>query len=212
MPEMLSSMLRPVRGRDQSKGVFNREEDVIWGEVRGGQQGQAQAQGLFSAEAVHAAEDDKVDYVFEDDDNDNDYSPPDDSDLLPAGEEQPRGLKIRMSGMLKAARTVQRIQVSYATTSKRVNVSKLKKDIWSHLDASIGAPPAADASRDQQDSSLSSSVSFHEVMDEVAREQQQSDVTVSFYFICLLHLANEKNLVITGCEAMDDLVVGCDCE
>jgi hypothetical protein len=36
------------------------------------------------------------------------------------------------------------------------------------------------------------STSFQSLINNIASKQSQSDVTVSYYFICLLHLANEK--------------------
>jgi len=33
------------------------------------------------------------------------------------------------------------------------------------------------------------------------------NLSVSIMFVCLLHLANEKNLVIKGSEAMNDLMI-----
>ena len=35
-------------------------------------------------------------------------------------------------------------------------------------------------------------LSFQDLVSEIANGQKQSDVTISYYFICLLHLANEK--------------------
>jgi condensin complex subunit 2 len=99
------------------------------------------------------------------------------------------------------------VYARYATTSKRVNVGKLKKDIWGHLDEHIKAKAAilldsadkVDVEKTREgekecalDGDDAATLSFQEVVSEVAREQQQSDITVSFYFICLLHLANEK--------------------
>jgi hypothetical protein len=35
-------------------------------------------------------------------------------------------------------------------------------------------------------------LSFQDVINDISHEQGQKDVSLSFYFICLLHLANEK--------------------
>lgn len=42
--------------------------------------------------------------------------------------------------------------------------------------------------------------------------QQMSDISTSFGFICLLHLANEKGLVIENVEDWTDLTVRKDFE
>jgi condensin complex subunit 2 len=41
----------------------------------------------------------------------------------------------------------------------------------------------------------------------VYAEDTMKDISVSFCFICLLHLANEKNLKITGEQTLSDLTV-----
>ena len=38
-------------------------------------------------------------------------------------------------------------------------------------------------------------------------EKKADDISVSFYFICLLHLANERNLKIEGSQDLANLVV-----
>ena len=51
-------------------------------------------------------------------------------------------------------------------------------------------------------------LSFQELVCDIANEEKcQKDVTVSFYFICLLHLANEKTLKIEGSPLMNDLII-----
>lgn len=80
---------------------------------------------------------------------------------------------------------------SYAKVSKRVNVHKLKTDVWSNIQETLveqEKAPAAKAS-----SSEKKELSFqHLVQDLSSSESQQKDVTISYYFICLLHLANEN--------------------
>ena len=45
--------------------------------------------------------------------------------------------------------------------------------------------------RDRQ-SLCSEEISFQDLVCDISGEQRQKDVTLPFYFICLLHLANEK--------------------
>ena len=55
------------------------------------------------------------------------------------------------------------------------------------------------------------SMSFQRLVNTVASSQKQKEVTLSFYFICLLHLANEKTLRITDDkEALDELTISSD--
>ena len=54
-------------------------------------------------------------------------------------------------------------------------------------------------------------MSFQKLVNTVAKTQKQKEVTLSFYFICLLHLANEKSLKITDDKInLDDLIVSGD--
>ena len=51
------------------------------------------------------------------------------------------------------------------------------------------------------------SVSFKECIADIAVNQKQKEATVSFYFICLLHLANEKTLHIDDQTDLADLTI-----
>ena len=91
----------------------------------------------------------------------------------------------------------------YATVAKRVNVKKLKTDLWGRLDSSLAGPlrAAADSTENAAPHTKSAAVkaveaadklSFQAVVNDISLKQEQKDVSLSFYFICLLHLANEK--------------------
>jgi condensin complex subunit 2 len=103
---------------------------------------------------------------------------------------------------------------SYATIAKRVNVKKLKTDIWAHIDelptaSSLPAPANEDTentrpsnrrrSADDEDGHKKKSaipdeakMSFQDLVRDISVQKNQKDATLPFYFICLLHLANEK--------------------
>ena len=49
----------------------------------------------------------------------------------------------------------------------------------------------ASRKRDRQ-SLCNEEMSFQDLVCDISGEQRQKDVTLPFYFICLLHLANEK--------------------
>jgi condensin complex subunit 2 len=53
-------------------------------------------------------------------------------------------------------------------------------------------------------------LSFKEMVTDISENQEQKEVSLSFYFICLLHLANEKTLTIKGTQGMDDLIISKD--
>ena len=131
--------------------------------------------------------------------------------------------------------TVEKIDIGFATTAKRVNVKKLKTDIWSHIneELEVAASPLASQKQGGNDdeneenetpnvggshkrvsvdkkggAGAGDALSFQELVCDIANEEKcQKDVTVSFYFICLLHLANEKTLKIEGSPLMNDLII-----
>jgi hypothetical protein len=97
----------------------------------------------------------------------------------------------------------------YAKVSKRVNIQRLKTDIWGNIRSAL---PAADQDHDGHDtenhqpsavprpdklSGVSTgdreALSFQSMISDLAAgdEVRQRDVSLPFYFICLLHLANE---------------------
>ena len=81
--------------------------------------------------------------------------------------------------LLACGRKVDKVQIAYATRAKKVDVRKLKAQMWRDVEAT----PESD---------------FAAVVNRVGAQQRQSDVTMPFYFICLLHLCNEKTLALNA--------------
>lgn len=92
--------------------------------------------------------------------------------------------------------------------SKRVNIQRLKADIWGNIRATLpNVDPTAITSTAQENAPASTAptlnktssataeggMSFQTMIADLAAgdEVRQRDVTLPFYFICLLHLANE---------------------
>lgn len=87
-----------------------------------------------------------------------------------------------------------------------MNVRKLKHDIWEQLDTKLIDPqdsqnaenchpnqltsPVSDMLR--KNSVKTSCLSFKSMVADMSINQTQKEATLPFYFICLLHLANEK--------------------
>ena len=113
----------------------------------------------------------------------------------------------------------------YAKVSKRVNIQRLKIDIWSNLSSQL--PVEADPVRKlfvffaflttfifnslrfpiflfqatPPHRPPQQQLSFQEIITEIAGEDggaRQQDVTLPFYFICLLHLANEHVSILVS--------------
>jgi condensin complex subunit 2 len=78
----------------------------------------------------------------------------------------------------------------YDKVSKRVNVHKLKGDISQHLHTKLA--PITTVEEAKETVTVAKNLSFQEMVQELSENMQQKDVTISYYFICLLHLANEQ--------------------
>jgi len=121
---------------------------------------------------------------------------------------------------------VERIAVRHATRSKKVDVKELKHHIWTELatlqqappnDQSLPAPPAGAADEDAAVSPPTPAVeaserAFSDVVARVeeAHQDEQEGVTCSYYFICVLHLANEHGLKLEGLEDLSDFTISDD--
>ena len=78
-----------------------------------------------------------------------------------------------------------------------MDVRALKESLWNSME------PIQRASNEQH-------VSFQDViadMPSVSDAGRSEDLSVHLCFICLLHLANEHGLAVTGTDALDQLVV-----
>ncbi|KAI8145640.1 condensin complex subunit 2/barren [Fennellomyces sp. T-0311] len=113
---------------------------------------------------------------------------------------------------------VKPLYVNYARTAKRVDVKRLKDNIWKALTLAKAdsSPPNENANMDM----VSGIQRFTDILQELRKmytAKAMKDISVPFCFICLLHLANERNLTIsrpTGDGGMaddddpDDFVLG----
>eukprot|EP01084_Bolivina_argentea_P170376 295252_1 len=124
------------------------------------------------------------------------------------------------NGLLQVPRRAQKLEVSCSRKEKRVDVRKLKKDLWQHIDTTMctatsestltagECPPegedkseklpplATGTTRDVQ--SQPEALAFSAMLGDVSLKEEQAGVTVPYYFLCLLHLANEKGLRLEG--------------
>ncbi|GAV55240.1 hypothetical protein ZYGR_0AS05640 [Zygosaccharomyces rouxii] len=86
-------------------------------------------------------------------------------------------------------------KVNYARVSKKVDVRKLKDNLWKAV-----------TSLQKENKSLN----FTNVAREVGgsySEEAQREISTSFCFICLLHLANEHGLQIESSPTYEDLII-----
>ncbi len=117
-------------------------------------------------------------------------------------------------------RKVEKININYATVAKKVDVRRLKQDLWAELEEKTArvAPEVVDTEGEDEQCRIDDKapstfepqfVSFKETVDNMEKAQSQNDVTVSFYFICCLHLANEKGLKLDS-TGLEDFLISLD--
>ncbi|KAL2884840.1 Condensin complex subunit 2 [Ceratocystis lukuohia] len=117
--------------------------------------------------------------------------------------------------------------VQYARVAKKVDVRRLKQELWNTIgfesmetdgerpvtptprpktdENEPGSPEDTDEAKTPRDPSNDPTLKFTEVMNDlqtVYPKAVMDDISTSYCFICLLHLANERGLVI---EKTDDL-------
>jgi len=118
--------------------------------------------------------------------------------------------------------------VQYARVAKKVDVKRLKDELWKGIgleDVSpsnptlipstnpqpqITAPPTSTFASDPAAKAVDGSLTFTSVVNglqDVYPEKAMADLSTSFCFICLLHLANEKGLAIESQEGFEELVI-----
>ncbi|KAL7792892.1 condensin complex subunit 2/barren [Trichoderma ceciliae] len=116
--------------------------------------------------------------------------------------------------LVTQTRRVRPEYVQYARVAKKVDVRRLKEEIWKgmglerlekpaeQLPASNGPTSPPPSSEDD------TTLKFTEVMNalqSVYPKPAMADISTSYCFICLLHLANEKGLVIENTEGLNEL-------
>ena len=106
-------------------------------------------------------------------------------------------------------RKVDKIHVGYAMVAKKVDVKRLKKDLWSELECKMEDDDEKQG--DDKEETEKPLLSFKETVQEMEKQgQSQTDVTLPFYFICLLHLANEKGLALESTNGLHDFSIAQD--
>ncbi|KAK4615462.1 Condensin complex subunit 2 [Fulvia fulva] len=108
--------------------------------------------------------------------------------------------------------------VQYARVAKKVDVRRLKEELWRGIGFEARPEQETPAKRPQIPAlahDINETLRFTDIMNNLQHvypRQQMSDISTSFGFICLLHLANEKGLVIENVEDWTDLTVRKDFE
>ncbi|KAH7872991.1 condensin complex subunit 2/barren [Lentinula edodes] len=145
----------------------------------------------FNTQFFHDDYDDGpgFDDAYDGDGGDGGAIDPGEQDLLAATQGQTRRVKPEA--------------VRFTKRAKRVDVRKLKENIWKGLDIAVPPPKNADDERmdiDEDEPLLTSPTEarqFTSVISNLQRSyprDKMEEISTSFCFICLLHLANEQGL------------------
>ncbi|ETO14070.1 hypothetical protein RFI_23298 [Reticulomyxa filosa] len=105
--------------------------------------------------------------------------------------------------MIEAPAQVNKVTLDFATKAKKVDVRKLKQCLWEQITNNLTADHVTEkeAAKTIATTSVLSSKSntFMNSMEGLSKNidtKELSNLSVPFCFICLLHLANEQNLVL----------------
>jgi condensin complex subunit 2 len=128
---------------------------------------------------------------------------------------------------LEGVRKIEKVRVGYATVAKKVDVKRLKSDLWTNLESVLKQKQAKgpkdetdiDIEENESDSEEckdaeveqvkpSGPPSFQDTVRDMQSTQSQADATLPFYFICVLHLANEKGLALESMGLEDFIIHG----
>ncbi|KAF9209822.1 hypothetical protein BGZ49_000543 [Haplosporangium sp. Z 27] len=143
------------------------------------------------------------------------------------------------SQLVSQPKRVKAAFISFSKTAKKVDVKKLKDNIWKEMtqnslkrqpageeldrnrskkkanlegdeDEGKGGDGDGDEDADEGEDYVKKEQKFTEIIGGLGKmypEQKLRDISVPFCFICLLHLANEKNLSIEGTESLSELMI-----
>lgn len=107
--------------------------------------------------------------------------------------------------LLIGGRKVRPEYVNFSRIAKRVDIKLLKDNLWQGIQ-NITPPSSPKDSQPEKKETKS----FGKVVESIGKmynPEERKDLSTSFCFICLLHLANEHSLDIESTEAHDDLKI-----
>ncbi|XP_017715963.1 PREDICTED: condensin complex subunit 2 isoform X2 [Rhinopithecus bieti] len=119
------------------------------------------------------------------------------------------------SNLVAEPQKVNKIEIHYAKTAKKMDMKKLKQSMWSLLTALSGKEADAEANHGEagKEGALAE-VADKKMLSGLTKDLQRSlppvmaqNLSIPLAFACLLHLANEKNLKLEGTEDLSDVLV-----
>ncbi|NXH67552.1 CND2 protein, partial [Hydrobates tethys] len=108
---------------------------------------------------------------------------------------------------------VNKIAIQYAKAAKKMDMKRLKKNMWDLLTDGQEDETVAEV-EDAEEETDTSVVAGEKVFSNITKEllhrlpsAMANNLSVPLAFACLLHLANEKNLKLEGTEDLSDVLV-----
>ncbi|CAR22037.1 condensin subunit BRN1 [Lachancea thermotolerans CBS 6340] len=103
-------------------------------------------------------------------------------------------------------------KVTYSRVSKKVDVKRLKDNIWKSISTTLQAQQKENSEQqvNEEDAAGRSTLKFTDIAENIStmyNGERKKDLSTSFCFICLLHLANEHGFEINPTEDFTDLAV-----
>ncbi|XP_074930630.1 condensin complex subunit 2 isoform X1 [Phalacrocorax aristotelis] len=107
---------------------------------------------------------------------------------------------------------VKKTAIQYAKTAKKMDMKRLKEEMWDLLVDGQKKETAAEVEDEEEEdiSTVTGEVVFSDITKELFHRlpsAMASNLSVPIAFACLLHLANEKNLKLEGREDLSDILV-----
>lgn len=189
-----SRFRRITRSRERSPGTFS---VAATGPVRPSEESSA----LNTTMGIG-----NMSMMFDDDDDDDDGFAPD-TTLLGMNQTGPSDFG---SDLVARPKLIKKMAIGFAKTAKKVDVKKLKENIWTKMNDTIVKVEESGQETQVEPLNEESEQPFSSVMStlrDAYPEKRLKDISVSFCFICLLHLANENNLAIRGAGDLSELFV-----
>ncbi|XP_006900758.1 PREDICTED: condensin complex subunit 2 [Elephantulus edwardii] len=118
------------------------------------------------------------------------------------------------SNLVAEPQKVNKFEIHYAKTAKKMDMKKLKQSMWGFLTELSKKPAEAQANHSETEKEDAVEVADEKLFSDVTRELKKSlpslmaqNLSIPLAFACLLHLANEKNLKLEGTKDLADVLV-----
>ncbi|XP_065601206.1 condensin complex subunit 2 isoform X3 [Cyrtonyx montezumae] len=124
------------------------------------------------------------------------------------------GTDITMYGelnLIAEPQKVNKIAIQYAKIAKKMDMKRLKQNMWDLIDIQENTAAEIEDVEKQSDASVvTGEKAFSSITKELIHRLPSvmaENLSVPLAFACLLHLANEKNLKLSGTEDLSDVIV-----